>query len=500
MSAIGFAHPARMHARACAHGLCGPRFDEAFRYLHIGAGDGSHLLPLAARFSHARFAGVEADDARRARAEADAARAGLTNLTLHARPTGERYHYVVAHGIYSWIGDRDSLLADVAAALHSDGIALVSYNTLPGWAIRGVLREVMLRAASSAQDDRVIAARSAAARLEGHLRPDDPYRALLAAELALIRGKSDAELCDDDLAEHNAPVSVDRFVAHAEAHGLAYLAEMMPASADGLLDGDILPALLAELPRIDAEQQLDLLCYRQLRATLLCRAGAAIRDTPDDRPLFEEGYLSARLEPAAEEPLLAPGKILRLSTPRGAVLEVERPLLKAALLTLAEQWPRGASLRELMSAAMKQLEMRNLADARNVNEGEISATTLELAALVRRRQLELCAWRPRVVEEVPPTPRLHPVTAIEAERAPEITDARHDPIALDDVARTVFRLLDGSRDFAALRAALQRRVDGGALPLDVPPDRRPDAVADLVMRAVIAARNLGLLCPPDSAP
>lgn len=494
MSALGFAHPARLHAFACAHGLRGARFAEAFAYLQLGAGAGAHLLPLAARFPEARFVGVEADGERRARAVSDAERCGLDNVSMVPSAGDDRFDYVVAHGIYSWVGDRDALLREIAKALVSDGVALVSYNTLPGWAIRGVLRDAMLQAADGDRDERVIAARSAAAKLEQHLQPDDPYRALLKAELALIRRKSDADLCDDDLAEHNDPVGVERFAAHAASHGLAFLAEMMPASPDGVLDGETLPALLDDqIPRIRAEQYLDVLCYRQLRATLVCRAGATIRERADDRALFEAGYLAARLEPRAEEPLLGPGKPLAFATARGAVLESDRPLLKAALLTLAEEWPRGLSLRELLSAAMKQLEMRSLSDARSVNEGEITATTLDLAALLRRRQIELCAWRPCVEEEVPPAPRLHAVTLLEAERSSQVTHAWHEPIELDDVARAVFRLLDGSRDYAALRAAVLRRIDGGALHLDTAPERRQDAVAELVMKAVIAARNLGLL-------
>src|SRR5439155_4586267 len=61
-------------------------------------------------------------------------------------PGGEPFDYVIAHGFYSWVPApvRDRLLAMCGERLAPHGVAYVSYNTLPGFHVRRMLREMML--------------------------------------------------------------------------------------------------------------------------------------------------------------------------------------------------------------------------------------------------------------------------------------------------------------------------------------------------------------------
>lgn len=509
--AIALAHPARLRAWAARHGLGSPTLDERFRLLDLACGDGAHLLPLAARFPQARFVGTDRDVDALERARRAAERCGLANVTLvgESEVTAggeEQYDFVIAHGTYSWALPevQRALLATCRKALAPDGVALVSYNTYPGWAVRGVMREVMMRSAASFErEDRVVGARSAAARLARRLGDlDHPFRALLAAEIDLVQHKGDAELLADDLAEPNEPLYFHTFAARLADHDLQFLAELIPASPDGSLDADLVAGLLADgMTRLEAEQLLDVVCYRQLRASLLCRREAVLRPLPDDGPLLEAGYLAARLVPQAEEPLLGPGRPLSFAAPSGAVIEAERPLLKAALLVLSEGWPRGYSAQALISEAVGQLRVRDLASEQTVSEEEIQLVMSDLAVLCRRRQIELLGWRPQLLEEVPECPWVHPVTRAEAERSPWVTTVRHEAVQLDSFTRAVVRLLDGTRSFRVLAAAMAQRIDGGLVQLEgeLPPGPRDEAVAPLVMQAVVTAGNLGLLAPHSTS-
>src|SRR6185295_9749716 len=69
--------------------------------------------------------------------------AGIANLTLHARDFASAidvdlpdFDYVIAHGVYSWIDarGREDFRRFVERRLKPGGIALVSYNAMPGWA------------------------------------------------------------------------------------------------------------------------------------------------------------------------------------------------------------------------------------------------------------------------------------------------------------------------------------------------------------------------------
>ena len=82
---------------------------------------------------------------------ADVKALGLTNIQLldmdimdFSEAHGQ-FDYVIAHGVYSWVPNavQERLLAICAHQLRPAGIAYVSYNTLPGWRMRSVVRDAM---------------------------------------------------------------------------------------------------------------------------------------------------------------------------------------------------------------------------------------------------------------------------------------------------------------------------------------------------------------------
>ena len=502
------AHPARLASFAMLHGLR-TELGERFRYLQLGCGAGRHLLALAARFPAAAFVGVDACAEAIEKGERAREAATLDNLQLVRAELGdnavstelERFDFVVAHGQYSWLepDGQQRLLAQCAACLAASGVAQLSYNTFPGWKLRTVLRD-QARAAAQGAPTQEAGLRSARAALDELARRNDasrhPYNTLLAAELGLAAAQDEGELWQDLLAEHNEPVYFRTFVRRAAEHGLAYLAESLPATADGELELELLGELGAGADRVEAEQLLDLLAYRQLRATLLCHRDAPFREASDDGALRERGYFAARLVATSEEPLLGPGKSLGFRGPTGCLIEVDRPLLKAALLLLAQAWPAGMTAPAVVAAAIAELRARGLLERCEVDRGEMESTVDELVSLWRRRLIELLPWSPTISRSLPPAPRLHPVTRMEAEQHDMVTSARHEPLPLDALTRAVLLLFDGSRDLPAVAAELGRQLASGALEL---PEELAQAHGDakarleLVQIAALQLQALGLL-------
>ena len=76
---------------------------------------------------------------------------GLTNVTLrHASITDVdesygKFDYIIAHGVFSWIPTevREKLLDICAKNMAPGGVAYVSYNTYPGWYLRGAAHDLM---------------------------------------------------------------------------------------------------------------------------------------------------------------------------------------------------------------------------------------------------------------------------------------------------------------------------------------------------------------------
>jgi SAM-dependent methyltransferase len=227
--------PARLATVGRRFGLSPPPLATA-RVLEFGSGVGGNLLPLAARFPKpASSASIIPRRRRRgaARRRGPGARQldflAASILDLDPAALG-RFDYIVAHGFYSWVGPevRERMMALTGAMLSPQGVAYVSFNTLPGWnAIRNV-RDAMLFHAREAATPRQRAekARAFLAYLTEHAETaDSPYRRALANEARIVAASADAFLLHDYMEEVNEAFYLSDFLDHAARHGLQYLGD-----------------------------------------------------------------------------------------------------------------------------------------------------------------------------------------------------------------------------------------------------------------------------------
>ncbi len=506
-SAIAHTHPARLSATAILRGL-DVDFRPTFSYLELACGDASNLLPLAAQFPEATFVGVDLDAAAIARGQRRARGLGLGNLKLiqgdlREADVGGTFDYVVAHGVYSWVeaAVQAALFARARTWLSERGVLYVSYNTLPGWGLRGVLRAVMRDAAGEELEPRarLRKAKLAVSRLQQHVPRDNPYGALLGAELGLVLNKQDGYLLGEHLAEHNEALFVSDFLARALDGGFQFLGEQIAATPDGALEQRLPGQLQAlGLSEWEAQRHLDVLCYRQFRATLLCHRE---RDLQPARvaQLRDAGFIAGQLAVLAKEPLLGPGEKLGFETVHGVVIESDQPLQKAALLVLARSFPRGLRIADLMSAALAELKARALLDGDPVTPESIEHGIIDLLDLVERRQLELLPWTPESASRLlTPRPCVPALTRLEAARG-HVTTPRHEPATLDGFRAGVLALLDGRHDATQLAGELRALFEAGELGVDA---EHASVFSDeaslhtLVNQVVREALQLGLF-PPE---
>ena len=144
------AHPDRLAGIATLLGLKPPAVETA-RVLELGAAAGGHLIPMAEQLPRGSFLGVDLSARQVADGQETIRALGLTNVELRpADLTGVdesfgTFDYILAHGVYSWVPEavRDHLLRACRRNLAPNGVAYVSYNTLPGWSMRGMIRQMM---------------------------------------------------------------------------------------------------------------------------------------------------------------------------------------------------------------------------------------------------------------------------------------------------------------------------------------------------------------------
>jgi len=456
-------HPDRLAVQATLLGMS-PAPVERCRVLELACGDGSNLVPMAFHLPGSTFVGVDRAEAPIARARRMADDLGLRNVRLLQASIADlpedlgTFDYVVAHGVYSWVPPdvQDALLAACRRHLAPGGVAYVSYNTYPGNHLRQMVREMMLFHVRGVDDPaRLLEQAIALARFVADSQSEpDVYGQLLKVELERFLAVDANYLLHDTLEEHNLPVYFHEFAERAARHHLQYLAE---ADFHEMLDWSFTPEVARTLGKLGAnrvarEQYLDFLKCRCFRQTLLCHEGVALDLSL--RPALARRFLVA--SPARpEDPHvdLVQRTPQRFVHPQGASLQADWPVAKAALLVLAERWPRALPFEELLALALA-----------GVPEGAagvgVEQAGLELGQVLLRGYasglVDLHLHVPAPGRADGPNPASSALTRWELNTGRRrVTGLFHSTVSLED--EPTARLLlwaDGSRSREALRAAL----------------------------------------------
>lgn len=473
------------------------------RVLELGCGRGGNLLPMAQALPGSEFVGIDLAGRALEAARADAAALGLSNCRLvpmDIRDVGPElgtFDYIVCHGVYSWVEPevQRAILGICRGHLAPQGVAYVSYNTLPGWHARGMIRDLLRRfVPAGGPRDRVAAARRLMAFLGAHLPVErSPAARWLKAELDLIGDLSDAYVFYEHLTEHNEPLWFREFMDRAAAVGLRYVGD---AEFDSMVPDrygpEVAEWLRAEVGgQIEAEEYLDLLSTRFFRRTLLCHAEVAL-----DRTLRCERlrglWIAARLDPPPDlDPTAAGDAAFR--APDGYVLTTDDPLLKAALARLAHHAPKGLPLERLCAEARAAAGGQPAA-------GDLEALASSLLEIYAQGQLELGRWDRPYVTVAGDRPATTPLVRLRAARGEEaVTNLRHESMLVDRLDRVLLRVLDGTRDRDALVGEALAAVEAGAcrVEIDGEPVRDRDTMAEVVDVKLDRFARMALLVRDD---
>lgn len=466
-------HPDRLFTAATLLGLDPPRPDRA-RVLELGCATGGNLLPMAAAMPQARFVGLDLSTRQIEIANARAAAFGLTNLSFLAEDLADvderlgSFDYILAHGVYSWVpaAVQDRLLEVVRERLAPNGVAFVSYNAMPGWGLRKVVRELMVWGGGDHPD---ALARLKRARevleLATRLSPSNTaFGLVLREEAAMLRKLPDSYVRHDFLAERNEVLWFSEFEERLREAGLRYLTEATWAER---FDFDLPPAVREAFEplredEVRWEQYKDYLRNRGFRENLIVRADAPEAGAPDPERLAGL-HVVANVDLASDRDPLAPGEV-DFRSREGATFGVEHPLTKAALVVLSELRPAGLPFEALVEAARERL--------RGVDPGE-GGTGAEAARLAQNLLYSHAAGlldlyprdlgcAPRVSER----PKVWEAgRGLAAEGSEYVATLRHESFLPTVFDRALIALLDGTRTLEEVVDALAASVETGALSL-----------------------------------
>ena len=125
---------------------------ETARVLEIGCSFGGNILPFALANPNAEVIGVDLSKTQVDEGNRIIQHIGLTNIKLihqnileFGEDMGE-FDYIICHGVYSWVPDivKEGIIKVIKKHLSKTGVAVVSYNTYPGWKSVEISKEAML--------------------------------------------------------------------------------------------------------------------------------------------------------------------------------------------------------------------------------------------------------------------------------------------------------------------------------------------------------------------
>ncbi len=456
-------HPDRLAAIATVFGARPGDMRKA-RVLELGCGTGDNIAAIASSLPGSVCIGIDLSPAQIAMGEARAARAGLTNLRLIAgnirdldTALGE-FDVVIAHGLLSWVPPdlHDTIFAACRRHLAPLGICYLSYNALPGWHVRQVVRDLMLAAAGDAPSEAERVARGRAALdlvAEAVAGSESGYAKLIAEQRENVRTLSDWHVGHDLMEPFNTAFAFRDVVRRAGAAGLRFIAE---ASVDSMFPANYpekVAASLRDIPDlIDREERLDVLINRTFRESIFLRADTPLAAEPGPAGVVRLAIASG-LTPDSKDAPDSP-RPLPFRAPNGVQVAIDGALNKAALFHLRAAWPLALPFEELL-----------VMSGASVPKGGLSPETIRgLAAMLysayTKGLIELHAAQPLFVREAGELPVANPWARAQAMEGPVVTNLLLDNFHLDDdTGRKLLPLLDGTRDRGALADALGRGTD-----------------------------------------
>jgi len=476
-------HPERMETLAAMLGMSPAPVDNC-RVLELGCASGFNLFPFAYCYPNSDFIGVDYSEVQIDYGIERVKELGLTNVELLCQDVMDiqvdlgLFDYIIIHGIYSWVPPavRDQLIVLSKRHLAPKGVAYISYNTYPGWAMMGMLRGMMLYRVRDIETpmEKANEARKLVEFLHDSIGPkESAYGAYLGQYLELIRKKRVGTkvedvtlLLHDELEEFNEPVYFHEFVEHANSHGLQYLVEAEFSSVIPSRHPTEVGDYIRQISRdtIEMEQYLDFLNFRTFRRTLLCHDAIEVNRIFTPEVVFDF-HLVSEAKPVTDRSDDLPENLVQFRGKDGANFTTDHSLTIEAFNYLGKIFPRAVSFKEVIKDCLKEVFLNpeeSVADHAAMVAGNF------LRAYSYSESLVEFHIRPyNVTQNVSDKPEASMIARWQLDYMVKVTNMRHERVTLDSLSRYLLRLLNGKRDKDELLELLSRDIEAGSLKLEI---------------------------------
>ncbi|TXL79511.1 methyltransferase domain-containing protein [Vineibacter terrae] len=497
-------HPARLAAIGRLFDLTPPPIRTA-RILEIGCAAGGNIIPLAAQLPDATCLGIDLSGVQVEQGQRRAAGMDLRNITLRRQSVTEigsrdgPFDYIICHGVYSWVPAtvREAILRVCAECLSDNGMAVVSYNVMPGWHVKLVVRDSLIAHAAHIQDpsQKTAETRRFINLVKDSVSKQAPYGNALRTELEELAEQRDDYVMHEFLEDENTPCTFTEFVQAAARAGLSYLGDTLLHSMIAESYGEEIASalqLLSDNRLLAHEQYLDILTGRTFRRSILIRTATM---GPVQRALNPARLMDLHIAgqfTEAPEPEVSGARTFRHRA--GRMLTTASPNVHVALERLAARYPGTVTPAELIHTAgldepapRRAIVIDALGEMMNAGMLDFYIEPLRVGLASAPRPTAIALARADV-----------------AQGAASTASLRHEQVSLDIGGQLLVPLLDGTRDREALCTGLLQAIAdrGMQLKRDGEPISRHDeqrAAALQLIESLLKSLESRALLQADSA-
>lgn len=462
-------NPHHLRTIATLFGLKSAEVENA-RILELGCAGGGNILPLAVNYPKAHFVGVDLSKVQIEEANAHKTALNLNNIDFHELSIADidenfgKFDYIICHGVFSWVPKHiQAKIFEISKKnLSSNGIAYISYNTLPGWNMVRSVREMMLYHSSmfTSVNDKIAQSRLLLDFIKDSLDgSSSPYALMLRNEAALVAKQSDHYIRHEYLEENNTQLYFKDFMVEANKHGLQYLAD---ASLSTMFVGNM-PVKAAEALQtindiVRTEQYMDFINNRRFRSTLLCHADAKINRTINNEDIAK---FNLSMNVQAEKPLSEIDLNNSLETIKFFYnnnqeinLSTSSPVMKAILYSFVERNNNLESFDKIVANAHKKL-------GNNHKIEEVKNELLNNAMrLVFQGYINITMREPRKVSKTD-KPKISKLAQYQNSQNNKmwVTNHRHEAVGLNFFDKIAMRYMDGKNDIDKISQHIDKHIE-----------------------------------------
>ncbi|MEM9365290.1 MAG: class I SAM-dependent methyltransferase [Planctomycetota bacterium] len=497
--------PSRIIAIGRLYGLAMADPDSA-RVLDVGCGIGANLHSMAAMLPDAQFVGLDLASTQIEIARDIATTAGLGNTrwisgnVMGPDPELGDFDVMLLHGLVSWVPTevRQACWRLCRNHLREGGMALVSYNTYPGWHSKQILRQalqvaekMLFEGRDTRPQEKLRAAMALVNEWLAEVPRESVYGKTLRDELRRVQHSDVDYLLHEFFEPVNQPFLFHELHDEMHASGLRFVNES-DWTSQRVIDSSQMEKSVMENTagawkqqdhasnRVSLEQSVDFLLGRRFRSSLVCLRDTVPLDLPDWNRLH--GMCLACI--GLRQEVSSVGQA-RYQCEDGSLVSVSDTGALSLLQRLAEAAPQRVPVSTLLQ--------------------DNASWTIEL---MRRLTIlgVTCAYASQTPasNRVSLKPRTSALVRYQASRSDTVSSALHRNVKLDRGTRWLLELCDGTRTLDDLADAMtDRSLEAGVrLPSQLttedtgaPDDRRHlrDAIAASLPSRLGSLVKAGLL-------